>query len=108
MTTTEFIERMAKKNHISKKQAKETVYMFTDLITESIAAGEVIKFRDCFTMGVKWQPPRKRHIPAQEDTDFIEKGHFRPYCEFGKNIKAYIYEQIYKSKMPPKNGEQTS
>lgn len=89
MNKPEFINKLAEKHNITKKEATEIVARFNTTLEECLLAGETISFSGLYSMGVKEKQAREGVNPRSGDKILIPKMH-APYCKFGKTLKDSV------------------
>lgn len=89
MNKAEFINAVAEKGNISKKDAQVAINTALDLITDTLAAGESINFVGFGTFEVKARAARMGHNPRTKESIEIPASKI-PAFKAGKFLKDAI------------------
>jgi len=93
MTKTEFINNIAQKSNIPKKDAAEIVNTILNKMTDSLIRGERIEIRGFGSFSVKSYPGYEGKNPRTHET-IIVKPKKKPVFKMGKDLKDRINSNL--------------
>ncbi len=89
MNKQDFINKIAEKHDVTKKDASTIVELFNSTLQECVASGDTVNFIGLYQMGTKTKQARKGVNPRSGEPITIPEMRV-PYCKFGKNLKASV------------------
>ena len=89
MNKQDFINKLAEKYEITKKEASVVVERFNSTLEECLVDGDKVSFVGLYQMGTKIKKARQGVNPRSGETMTIPEMRV-PYCKFGKNLKEEI------------------
>ncbi len=91
VNTTELVEQLAKRLHLSKAQAKRLLNAHLEAIARHLVAGDSVVLRGFGTFEIRHTRTHKGHLPGS-DREALIPGHRRPHFRPSATLKADVQE----------------
>ena len=87
MNKTEFIDAVAEKANLPKKDAAAAVQAFADVLADALKAGDKVALTNFASFELKQRQARQGYNPITKEPITIEASK-DPVCKFGKAYKG--------------------